>query len=127
VTTPSPAAPEPSPARATSSKKKPGIVAWIGLGLFMAGLIMLLVEFRALFGSDVGGKCDDESGCKPNAVCISKRCFRSCKTDGDCVDGWRCGNTTVSETPGGNASKGFAFKDLKICFSPEKLAPQKQK
>ena len=116
-------APLPPPA----AKKKTGVLGIVFLVLFIGGLIGLAVKFRAIFGSEVGGECTDDNGCKPDAVCISKKCYQACKTDADCKDGWSCGKTTVSKTPSGNAAKGFKLDDVNICFSPEKMAPAKEK
>ncbi|NUO53972.1 MAG: hypothetical protein HOV80_34435 [Polyangiaceae bacterium] len=120
--------PLPAPAQAQQPKKSSPL-AWAGLALFMAGLIGLAVGFRHIFGSEAGGACSSgsESDCKPDHICISKKCYRECKTDADCTGGWRCGGTTVSESPDGNAAKGFKFKDVNVCFSPEKMAAVDEK
>ncbi len=109
------------------AKKKTSVAGIVFLVLFLGALIGLAVKFRSIFGSEAGGACTDESDCKPDAVCISKKCYQACKTDADCKDGWSCGSTTVSKTPGGNAAKGFKIDDVNICFSPEKMAPVKEK
>ena len=111
---------------AAKKKKKP-VLGIVFLVLFVGGLVALAVFYRNLFGSKVGGSCSVESDCVRGAMCIGKKCYRSCETDADCKDGWQCGGTTVSETPGGNAANGFKLKSVNICFSPESMAPVKEK
>ncbi len=106
-----------------TAKRKTSIAAWIGLALFMGGLIALAVFFRDLFGSDVGGACEEENDCKRGRICISKKCYRECKVDADCGAGWSCGSTEVSITPGGNAAKGFELSSVNVCFTDEQMAP----
>src|SRR5947209_7187285 len=91
-----------------------GIVLAVVIGVVLGGTY----GGRALLGSDVGEKCDEDFGCKPHNICISKRCRRSCDVDADCQPDWSCRGTEVSETPGGNAAKGYKLKSINICFSP---------
>jgi hypothetical protein len=107
----------------TTAKKKTSIAAWIGLILFMGGLIALAVFFRDLFGSDVGGPCTAENDCKRGRICISKKCYRECKVDADCGAGWACGSTDVSISPDGNPAKGFELSSVNVCFTEEQMAP----
>ncbi len=117
MTTPAPA---PAPAAGPSQKPKSSVFAWIFLVAFVGGLIALAVFYRDLFGSEVGGSCSSETDCKRGGVCISKKCYQGCETDGDCGAGKHCGSTEVSVTPGGNAAKGFKFDKVKICFDEKK-------
>lgn len=120
--------PLPAPAQAPEQKKTSPL-AWAGIAVFMAGLLGLLFGFRHIFGSEAGGACSSgsDSDCKPDHTCIGKKCYRECETDADCTGGWRCGGTTVSESPDGNAAKGFKLKSVNICFSPEKMAAVDEK
>lgn len=106
-----------------ATKKRSLLVGVVGLIALIAGILGLAYGGRVIFGSDAGGSCESLTGCKPGMKCIGKKCYRACDTDADCKDGWRCGSTTVSITPGGNASKGYKLESMNICFSPEKMAP----
>jgi hypothetical protein len=92
------------------------------LALAFGAIVGLGYGYRAGFGSEVGGKCEDLTGCKPGGVCISKRCYQGCKVDGDCRAGWHCGRTEVEITRRG----GYSLTDDKsqgeeqICFGPKK-------
>ena len=99
----------------------------VATGIVLAVVIGIIVGCvyggRMLWGSDVGGKCDDDFSCKPHNMCISKRCRRTCAVDADCQASWMCRPAPVSVTQGGDARKGFELTSVKICFSPEAMAP----
>ncbi len=97
-----------------------GVILVGGFGLLVGALWCV----RELTGSKVGEKCDDANSCVNGAICIGRRCRRSCAKDSDCPAEWTCGNTNVWVTTSGL----FQKSDLKtgkerICFSPEQMAP----
>ena len=101
------------------SQKKQNLVALITLVIVIGLIVGGVYGGRMLWGSDVGGKCDEDFSCKPGNMCISKRCRQKCKADGDCQAGWMCRPTEV--TVSGNGE--FKFDSVKICFSPEAMRP----
>jgi hypothetical protein len=107
-----------------AKQKKSLVVGSITLVVLIGVIIGAVHGGRTLWGSDVGGKCDEDFDCKPGSICISRRCRRSCKVDADCQSGWMCRGTEVSITKGGDARNGFKLDTVNICFSPEAMAPQ---
>jgi len=115
--------PSPTPAPQQTNKKK--VLLALGLALGVGALVGVGYGYRAVFGSPVGGKCVKESDCKLGAICISKRCYQSCKADADCESGWHCGITRVEVTKQGRYSLSSETKESarRICFPPK--SPEK--
>ena len=98
------------------SKRKRVLMGLALIPLFGLGLGALHMA-RVWMGEDLGGSCRATSDCKPGLGCISKRCYRLCKTDADCGSGWSCHPTDVEITGALGISED---SEMKICFEPKK-------
>jgi hypothetical protein len=116
--------PSPTTAPQRPNKKK-ALIAVLALALGCGALVGVGFGYRALFGSPVGGKCGRDGDCKLGGICISKRCYQSCKADADCESGWHCGTTVVDVTRRGRYSLSSETKESsrQICFPPK--SPEK--
>ncbi len=105
---------------ATKKKSVRSIITVTGVLAALTALVVGGVQGgRQLWASSTGGQCNEDLGCQPNHVCISKRCRHACGADADCQTGWTCRPTKVSVTRG----KTFSLDAVNICFSPEAMAP----
>jgi hypothetical protein len=57
------------------------------IGLIVGGVFLLRKS-----GSDAGGPCTDNVGCKPGLHCYEKVCRTECTSDADCASGLACAN-----------------------------------
>lgn len=91
----------------------------LALGL-VAGLLAMVATGKQVIGSEVGGSCESALGCKFGNICIGKRCYASCSSDGDCPATWHCGTTAVMVTVERTLSKSESRRATeKICFAPK--------
>lgn len=105
------------------SKRKQLIVG-LGLLVTIVGGGLLALHFLK---AKVGEKCDATSDCRGGLVCLNRRCKQECSSDADCATGWSCrgvAGVVLKTTEGGVLSnRKIESARVKICYSPEAMAP----
>jgi hypothetical protein len=101
-----------------AGSKSDSLAAVITLVVLVGLIVGGAFWYRSCQGGKMGAQCTEGNlGCKPGFFCALDVCTAKCSSNGDCAEGWTCGDLEVKHILG--PSEVEVGKDvIRACLPP---------